>query len=55
MKTRTKLIIIGIVLAFTVFGTHQYLIYECGKLPVFMKTPYNPTLWKCLEIWENKT
>lgn len=55
MKTRLLIIIIGIVLTSTVFCTHQYLMYECGKLPVFMETPYTPTLWKCLEIWENKT
>ena len=54
MKTRHKIIIVGIVLATMVFGTHQYLMYQCGTLPVFMQTPRSPNLWNCLEIWENQ-
>ena len=38
-----------------VFGAHQYLMYQCGMLPVFMETPRNPNLWNCLEIWENQS
>ena len=54
MKTRL-LIILGIVLTSIVFGTYQSLMYSCGTLPVFMETPYSPTLWKCLDIWENQS
>jgi len=55
MKNRHKIIIVGIVLATIVFGTHQYLMYQCGTLPVFMQTPRSPNLWNCLEIWENQS
>ena len=55
IKTRYKIIIIGIVLASIVFGTHQYLMYQCGTLPVFMETPRSPNLWNCLEILENQS
>jgi len=51
MKTRIKIIIVGIVLTTIVFGTHQSLMYQCGTLPIFMQTPRSPNLWNCLEIW----
>ncbi|MGY5147907.1 MAG: hypothetical protein ACW9W4_07910 [Candidatus Nitrosopumilus sp. bin_7KS] len=54
MKTRYKIIIIGIVLATTIFGTYQSLMYQCGTLPIYMETPKNPNLWHCLEIWEKQ-
>jgi hypothetical protein len=55
MKTRYKIIIVGIVLTTIIFGTHQYLMYQCGTLPIFMQTPRSPNLWNCLEIWENQS
>ena len=55
MKTRTKVIIIGIVLTTTIFGIQQSLLYQCGTLPIFMETPRTPNLWNCLEIWENQS
>jgi hypothetical protein len=55
MKTRYKIIIVGIVLTTIVFGTHQSLMHQCGTLPVFMETPRNPNLWNCLEIWEKQS
>jgi len=55
MKTRYKIIIVGIVLATIVFGTHTYLMAQCETLPVFMETPRMPNLWNCLEIWENQS
>ena len=54
MKTKFKTIIAGVVIAASILGAYQYFIYECGTLPVFMETPSSPTLWKCLEIWENQ-
>ena len=54
MKTRL-LIIVGIVLVTIVFGTHAYLMAQCGTLPVFMETPRKPNLWSCLQIWENQS
>jgi len=55
MKTRYKIIIVGIVLPTIVFGTHTSLMAQCGTLPVFMETPRMPNLWSCLEIWENQS
>ncbi len=54
MKTRYKIIIVGIALTSIVFGTYQSLMYQCGTLPIFMETPKTPNLWNCLEIWENR-
>ena len=54
MKNRI-LIIAGIVIVATGFGVYQYLMYDCGTLPIFSETPYNPTIGKCLEIWQNKS
>ena len=51
MKTRLKIIIVGIILASISFGTYQYIMYQCGTLPIYMETPRNPSLWHCLEIW----
>ena len=55
MKTRYKIIIVGIVLTAIVFGTYQSLMIQCETLSVFMETPRNPNLWSCLEIWGNQS
>ena len=49
------IVISGIIIAIAGFGTYQYLMYDCSTLPVFSETPYTPSIWKCLEIWENKS
>ena len=55
MKNKYKIILVGIILSIISFGVSQYVMYECTTMPIFMETPYNPTLWKCLEIWENQS
>lgn len=52
MKTKI-LLVIGLVAASVVFGTYQLLMYQCSTLPIFVETPYQPDLWKCLKIWEH--
>lgn len=54
MKTR-KLILIGIIVPSIIFGTYQSIMYQCETLPVFVETPRNPNLWKCLGIWEHQS
>ena len=54
MKTNLKVIIIVIVAVSIPFGAYQYVMYECGKLSVFMHTPSTPTIWKCIEIWKHQ-
>ena len=54
MKTRL-LIIIGIILTSIIFGTYQSIMYQCGTMPVFVETPRNPTLWKCLDMWKHQS
>ena len=51
MKARL-LIIGGMVTASLIFGTYQYIMYQCETLPVYVETPRNPNLWTCLQIWE---
>ena len=53
MKTRL-LIVVGIILTTFVFGSYQYVMYECGTLPVFTQTPKMPDLGYCLQIWGNQ-
>lgn len=55
VKTRLKVIVIGIILASVSFGTYQSVMYTCGTMPVFMETPREPTLWKCLDIWKHQS
>jgi len=55
MKSRLLIIFVGIVLTSIIFGTHQYLMYQCGTLPTFAETPRSPNLWNCLQIWENQS
>lgn len=49
MKTRYKIIIIGIVLASIVFG-HTYLMALCKTLPEMMHIPRPLDFWPCLGI-----
>ena len=51
MKARL-LIIGGIVAASLIFGTYQYIMYQCGTLLVYVETPRQPNLWTCLQIWD---
>ncbi|MEX0863179.1 hypothetical protein [Nitrosopumilus sp.] len=55
MKTRTLILIVGIILTSIIFGTYQSILYQCGTMPVFMETPRSPTLWKCLDIWKHQS
>ena len=49
------LVIAGIISVVVPLGAYQYLMYDCSTLPIFTETPYNSTLGKCLEIWQNKS
>ena len=54
MKTRLKIILTGIILTFGIFGAYQSIMYQCENIPMFAQTPANPTLLKCLSIWEHQ-
>ncbi len=55
MKTRYKIITIGLVLTTIVFGSYQYVMYECGTMSIFKDTPRMPNLLNCLSIWEHQS
>ena len=53
MKTKYKIVLVVIIISTAIFGAYQSIMYQCSALPVFMETPLQPDLGRCLVIWEN--